>query len=131
MLFSPAGELLPGNRATMALALEVASTLSREREQALVIGPTAPSDLEHAGLGVPVTAEHCDGARDLETWAAAATVPGDLLVVPIHDTSIGPAAIRVHRAGRSVLAVSQNPETSAASSALSPMTLPVGQSLGG
>jgi Kef-type K+ transport system membrane component KefB len=131
VLFAADRELAPGNLATMALALELASTLSRERDQELAIGPTSPSDLEQAGLTIPEMAEHRPSAGDLETWSTVATAPGDLVVVPIHETSMGLAAIAVHRAGRSVLAVSQNPETSASSSALSPMTLPVGQSLGG
>jgi hypothetical protein len=38
---------------------------------------------------------------------------GDILVIPIHDTAIGQQAIRIHSSGLSVLAVSQNPETSA------------------
>ena len=129
VLYSVARELVPGNRPTMALALELASTLSRRRNQALVFGPVAPPDLERAGLTIPQAAVHHAGADDLEEWVAAVTHPGDLVVVPIHDTSIGSAAIRIHRAGRSVLAVSQNPETSDAS-AVSPMNLPVGRSLG-
>ena len=129
MLYSAARELVPGNVPTMALALELASTLCRHREQALIVGPVAPSELENAGLTTPQTAEHRDGAEDLEAWVAAVAHPGDLVVVPIHDTSIGPAAIRVHRSGRSVLAVSQNPET-ASGSVVSPMNLPVGRSLG-
>jgi Kef-type K+ transport system membrane component KefB len=129
VLYSSGRELLPGNRPTEALALELASSLSRRDGQALVIGPVAPSDLDHVGLPTPPTAEHCPGADDLEEWIVSATQPGDLVVVPVHDTSIGPAAIRVHRTGRSVLAVSQNPETADAS-AISPMNLPVGRSLG-
>ncbi len=129
MLYSAARELVPGNLPTMALALELASTLCRHREEALIVGPVAPSELAIAGLTVPQTAEHRDGAEDLEAWVAAVAQPGDLVVVPIHDTSIGPAAIRVHRSGRSVLAVSQNPET-ASGSVVSPMNLPVGRSLG-
>jgi nucleotide-binding universal stress UspA family protein len=130
ILYSVAHELIPGNLPTMTLALELASTLSRQRDQRLIIGPVAPSELGVAGLMIPETAEHRDGTEELETWAAAVTSPGDILVVPIHDTSIGPAALRVYHSGRSVLAVSQNPETAAAS-AISPMTLPVGRSLGG
>lgn len=112
----------------MALALELATTLSRGRDEALIIGPVAPSELEAAGLTTPPTAEHTVGPGDLEDWVAEATRPGDLIVVPIHETSVGPPAIRVHRSGRSVLAVSQNPEISAAS-VVSPMNLPVGRSL--
>jgi Kef-type K+ transport system membrane component KefB len=129
LLYAPGGELLPGNLPTMALALELATTLSRQREEVMIIGPIAPSELEGAGLMVPQTAEHRVGEQDLETWAAAVSRPGDLLVVPIHDTSIGPAADRVYRSGRSVIAVSQNPETSSAS-VVSPMNLPVGRTLG-
>ncbi len=129
VLYSVARELAPGNVPTMALALELASTLCRQRELELIIGRVAPSALEIGGLAIPQTAERRDGPEDLEEWVAASTRPGDLLVLPIHDTSIGAAAIRIHASGRSVLAVSQNPETSAAS-VVSPMNLPVGRSLG-
>jgi Kef-type K+ transport system membrane component KefB len=129
VLYSVARELAPGNLPTMALALELATTLSRPRDEALIIGPVAPSALEAAGLTPPPSSEHRDGVEDLEAWAAAVTHPGDLLVVPIHDTSIGPTAVRVYRSGRSMLAVSQNPETSS-SSVVSPMNLPPGRTLG-
>ncbi len=129
VLYSVARELVPGNLPTMALALELAATLSREWDDGLMVGPVAPSALEAAGLTPPPGAEHRDGAEHLEAWAAAVTRAGDLVVVPIHDTSIGPAAIRVYRSGRSVLAVSQNPETSTPS-VVSPMNLPLGRSLG-
>ena len=128
VLYSVGRELAPGNVPTMALALELATTLSGGRDEALIIGPVAPSELEAAGLTTPPAAGHTAGPRDLEAWVAEATRPGDLVVVPIHETSIGPAAIRVHESGRSVLAVSQNPEISAAS-VVSPMNLPVGRSL--
>jgi Kef-type K+ transport system membrane component KefB len=129
VVFAVARELVPGNLPTLALAFELATTLCRQRELSLVVGPVAPADLANAGIVIPPTVEHCGGDDDLDTWAAASTRPGDLVVVPIHDTSIGPSAIRLHDAGRSVLAVSQNPETSAAS-VVSPMNLPVGRSLG-
>jgi Kef-type K+ transport system membrane component KefB len=129
LLYAVAHELAPGNLPTMALALELASTLCRHREERLVVGPIAPSALEAAGLAIPPTAEHRDGAGGLEAWADMVARPGDLLVVPIHDTTIGPQAIRIHRSGLSVLAVSQNPETSA-QSVVSPMNLPVGRLLG-
>ncbi|HMS87092.1 MAG: cation:proton antiporter [Acidimicrobiales bacterium] len=129
VVYSAGRELVPGYLPTMALALDLASTLARHQEQALVIGPLAPSELEEAGLTTPPTAEHRDGDADLEAWVAAVTRPGDVVVVPIHDPSIGPAAIRVYASGRSVLAVSQNPETSPAA-VVSPMNLPVGRSMG-
>jgi Kef-type K+ transport system membrane component KefB len=129
ILYSVARELVPGYLPTMALALELASTLSRQRDEALVIGPVAPSALQEVGLTPPLTAEHRDGVEDLDEWAAAVSRPGDILVVPIRSTSIGPAAIRLYRSGRSVLAVSQNPETSAAS-VVSPMNLPLDRTLG-
>jgi hypothetical protein len=129
VLCSLTRELAPGDQATMALALELASILSRQREQALIVGPVAPSELERAGLTIPQSTEHREGAEDLEAWASAASGPGDLLVVPIGDLSIGPAVIRLHQSGRSVLAVSQNPEASSAW-VVSPMNLPVGRSLG-
>jgi hypothetical protein len=49
-------------------------------------------------------------------------------VIPILDTTIRSAAVRVHGSGRSVLAASQNPETSSAS-VVSPMNLPVNRTL--
>jgi nucleotide-binding universal stress UspA family protein len=132
-LYSVIRELEPGNLPTMALALELATTLSRDRDEPLGIGPVGPSELVAAGLTPPAAhrhAAHHGGASDLESWVAAVTRPGDLVVVPIHDTSVGPPAVRVYHSGRSVVAVSQNPETSAAS-VVSPMTLPVGRTLGG
>jgi Kef-type K+ transport system membrane component KefB len=129
VLFSTTSELIPGNLPTMTLALGLASTLSRQREQPLVIGPVSISELIEAGLIVPAGAEQCSGPDDLEAWAATIAVQGDLLILPIHDTSIGPAAVRVYHSGMSVLAVSQNPESSAAS-VVSPMNLPVRRSLG-
>ncbi len=129
LLYSSVAELAPGNLPTMALALELAATLSRHRDQPLIVGPVAPPALEAAGLTISSTAEHREGAMDLEEWAATVTQPGDLVIVPIHGTSIGPPAIQVYRSGRSVLAVSQNPETSAAST-VSPMNLPLGGTIG-
>jgi Kef-type K+ transport system membrane component KefB len=129
VLYSGAGPLTPGYLPTMALALELASTLSRRQDEPLIIGPISPPALEAAGLTTPPTVEHRDGAADLDEWAAAATRPGDLLVVPIQGTSIGSPAIRVYGTGRSVLAVSQNPEISAAA-AVSPMNLPLSGTLG-
>ncbi|TVR35639.1 MAG: cation:proton antiporter [Nitriliruptor sp.] len=127
-LYAATRELVPGNLPTMALALELASMLSRQRDQPLIIGPLPPSALEAAGLAVPPTAEHRQDAPNLEEWATAATEPGDLLVIPIHDTAIGPAAVRMYHSDRSVLAVSQNPETSS-TGVVSPMNLPVGRTL--
>jgi Kef-type K+ transport system membrane component KefB len=128
VLFSTARELAPGNVPTMALACELASTLSRHRDEPLIIGPVGASAFRAAGLTTLSNAEYRDGAEDLEQWATAVAEPGDLVVVPIHDTAIGPPAIRVHRSGRSVLAVSQNPETSS-NTVVSPMNLPVGRTL--
>lgn len=128
ILYSDARELSPGDLPSIALALELATTLCT-RGVDLVIGPILPSALTAAGLTLPSGVEHRDGDNDLEAWAAAATSPGDLLIVPFDDASIGAAADRVYRSQRSVLAVNHNPETSAAM-ALSPMNLPVGRSLG-
>jgi Kef-type K+ transport system membrane component KefB len=129
VLCSGAGQLVPGDLPTMTLALELASTLSRRQEEPLIVGPLSPPALEAAGLHPPPSVEHRDGPADLEEWAATNTRPGDLLVVPIRGTSIGSPVIRVYGSGRSVLAVSQNPETAAASAA-SPMNLPLGRTLG-
>lgn len=129
VLYSVNRELAPGNLPTMALALELASTLARRREQALLVGPVEPAGLAQSGLTVPPIAEHRAGEDDLEAWVAAVSRPGDLVVIPIHDMAISAAAIRVHGTGRSVVAVSQNPESSSAA-VVSPMNLPVGRTLG-
>ena len=100
------------------------------RGEVLVLGPMAPSRLERAGLTLPTGVDHRDGEQALEEWVAAVTRPGDLVVVPIHDHSIQPTTVRVYRSGRSVLAVKQNPEVAIAAS-VAPMTLPLGQTLGG
>ena len=89
-----ADELVPGNLPTVTLALELATSLARAPGEPLVLGPMAPSTLETAGLTVPTTVDHRDGERALEEWAAAVTHPGDLLVMPILDTAIQPAAVR-------------------------------------
>lgn len=130
VLYAVPRDLVPGYLSSLVLALELASTLARRREQPLTIGPIALARLTDAGLTIPPTARHRGGAAGLEQWSAAATEPGDLLVVPVHDPAIRPAAMRVHGSGRSVLAVSQNPETSGAS-VVSPMNLPMGGTLGG
>jgi Kef-type K+ transport system membrane component KefB len=128
VLCSGAGQLAPGHLPTMTLALELAATLSRRQEEPLIVGPLSPPALEAAGLHPPPSVEHHDGPADLEEWAAANTRPGDLLVVPIRGTSIRSPTMRIYGSGRSVLAVSQNPETSAAS-VVSPMNLPLGGTL--
>jgi Kef-type K+ transport system membrane component KefB len=129
LLYSTPAELAPGNLPTMGLAVELASTLARACDEALLVGPVSPATLQAAGLTLPQRTDHHDGPESLDGWAAASTQPGDLLVVPIHDTAIRQVAVRVHRSGRSVLAVNQNPETTSAS-VVSPMNLPLGKTLG-
>ncbi len=130
VLYLDADELVPGNLATMTLALELATTLARARGEVLVLGPMAPSTLETAGIPVPTTVDHRDGEQAMEEWATAVTQPGDLVVVPILDTEIQPTAVRVYRSGRSVVAVKQNPETATAA-VVTPMTLQFDQTVGG
>ena len=122
-------DLLPGNLPTMALALEIATTLSRQRETAVVVGPASPAEIEAVGLSVPPRAEHHEGEPGLEDWVGGVRASGDLVVVPLHDRTVGVVARRIHESGLSVLAVSQNPETSA-SSVVSPMNVPLNRSLG-
>jgi len=129
LLYAAARELVPGNRPTLALALELATALCRHRDEPMLIGPVAPSALAAVGLAVPPTAEHRDGADGLDGWVRDVGRPGDLLVLPIRGTSVGPAAVRAYRSGRSVLAVSRNPEISSGS-VVSPMNLPVDRTLG-
>ena len=128
VLYSTDRDLAPGNLPTMTLALEIATTLSRHRDQPLIIGPITPPELNAAGLRTPPTTEHHHGTTDLDRWASDATRPGDLLVIPIHDPTIGQSAIRIHHTHRSVLAINHNPETSSTATA-SPMNLPIGRTL--
>lgn len=129
LLYAGVRDLIPGNLPTTARALEVASTLCRARDEPMLIGPVAPAALEAVGLEPPSTAEHEVGAGGPDGRWETAGRPGDLLVVPLHGTSVGSFALRMYRSGRSVLAVSQNPEVSSAS-AVSPMNLPVDRTLG-
>ena len=129
-LYTTDHHLVPGNMPTLSLALEIASNVCRKRQLELFVGPATPDVLASHGLVVPEDTGHHGGDESLEAWAASATRAGDLVVVPLPDTTLALPAQAVHRTGRSVLAVSKNPETSTAS-VVSPMNLPVGRSLGG
>jgi nucleotide-binding universal stress UspA family protein len=130
VLYASTSEPRPGYRPTLALAAEVAATLARRRDEPLVVGPVAPQELVDAALAPALDGEHVPGSRDLEEWAAASTRPGDVIVVPAYDATIGAAVIRLRESGRSVVAISQNPESRAAA-VISPMNLPINRSLGG
>jgi hypothetical protein len=76
VLYAVARELVPGNLPTMALALELASTLCRQREQALVIGPVAPVELAAAGITIPQTVEHVVATTTSRRGRPPSTRPG-------------------------------------------------------
>jgi Kef-type K+ transport system membrane component KefB len=122
-------DLVPARLPTVALAVELGRCLCHSKDQPLGIGPADPSVLRDRGLTLPSAVEDRPGPTGLEAWVEEVTEPGDVVVVPMHDLSLGPAAVRVYESGRSVLAVSQNPEASI-TGVVNPMNLPTGQTLG-
>lgn len=127
IMYTAPSQLVPAKMPTVALAVDLAQSLCHSKEQPPLVGPVNPSALGELLGGRDL--EHRPGPADLEAWAQESTEPGDVIVVPLHDLALGPAAVRVFESGRSVLAVSQNPEAST-SGVVSPMNLPTGQSLG-
>ena len=49
-----------------------------------------------------------------EDWAATNTQPGDLVILPVRDLEFRSAAIELFESGRSVFAVTHNPESQSA-----------------
>jgi hypothetical protein len=101
---------------------------NRRREETLVLGPLTAAAVTAAGIALPERIEHRPGSDDLTDWAAANTKPGDLVILPIRDLEFRSAAIELFESGRSVLAVTHNPESQSPLSGSS-MTLPVGGSI--
>jgi Kef-type K+ transport system membrane component KefB len=120
-------DLLPGNRPSLQLGVDIASKLLRRREE-LVVGPLSADALEAAGIELPAVVEHRDGPDDAASFAAEQTEPGDVIVLPTRDPEIRSAAIQVYESGRNVLVAAHNPESQSALNG-STMTLPVGGSI--
>jgi Kef-type K+ transport system membrane component KefB len=120
-------DLVPGNRPSLRLGVEIA-TMLRRRDEMLVLGPLPPASLIEADIALPERVDHSAGPDDITDWVAENTQPGDLVILPIRDIKLGPSAIKIYESGRSVLAVTHNPESQSALNG-STMTLPVGGSI--
>ena len=83
-----------------------------------------PHRSKHPIIGI----EHREGPDDITDWVAENTQPGDLVILPLRDMELRPSAIKIFDSGRSVLAVTHNPESQSALNG-STMTLPVGGSI--
>ncbi|MDX2378732.1 MAG: cation:proton antiporter [Acidimicrobiia bacterium] len=119
-------DLDPGQEPALRLAAQFAHDLVG-RDQVLRVGPLSPDSLVRAGVSLPEHVEHAPGPDDPEAWAEDQTRQGDLVIVPFHALEMRPPSIRIFDSGRSVLAVTHNPESQLGLSA-STLTLPVGSS---
>jgi len=127
VLIAQHDDLVPGNRPTLRLGIEIA-TMLRGRDDALILGPLPPASLIEAEIALPEHVEHRAGLADIADWVAENTEPGDLVIIPFRDIKLRPLAIKTFESGRSVLAVTHNPESQSALNG-STMTLPVGGSI--
>jgi hypothetical protein len=125
-------DLVPGQEPALRLAAELAKNLIG-RDRTLVVGPLSPDLLAAEGISLPEHTEHWDGEvggpEEAEKWVAERTEPGDLIILPFHELAIRASAIRIFDSGRSVLAVTHNPESQSGLGS-STLTLPIGGSFG-
>ena len=117
-------DLGPGHLPSLRTALDVAVGLA-QRGQSLIMGPVGIDRLGESDVTVPEQVEERVGPDDITEWAEANTEPGDLVIIPFVGLDVRAAALKLHDAGRSVLAVAQNPESQSALNG-STMTLPIG-----
>jgi len=120
-------DLGPGNVPSLRIAADVASTLA-QRGRPLIVGPVGSEDLAAVDVDLPEAVEYPGGPDDLIEWVRHATEPGDTIVLPFLGIELKSAAIEIYDSGRSVLAVTPNPESRSALNG-STMTLPVGGTL--
>ena len=120
-------DLVPGNLPSLHLGADIASMLMRRKDK-LIVGPLPPDAITGSGIGLPDQITHCEGNDDIAAFVAEHTSPGDVVIIPVRDGEIRSQLIEVFDTGRSVLAVTHNPE-SQPSLAGSTMTLPVGGSI--
>jgi hypothetical protein len=120
-------DLVPGNRPSLRLGVEIA-TMLRRRDDELIVGPLPPASLIEADIELPENIEHREGPDDIADWVAENTQPGDLVILPLRDIKLRPSTIKIYESGRSVLAVTHNPESQSILNG-STMTLPVGGSI--
>lgn len=128
VLFAQPHDVVPGHLPSLRLGVEIASLLQR-RGQELVVGPLHPTGLIDGGIALPESVRHGEGPEDLVEWSNRHTEPGDLVILPFHGLELRSAALDVAASGRSVIAVTHNPESSSTLGG-STLTLPVGGTLG-
>jgi hypothetical protein len=86
----------------------------RRRDEELILGPLPPATLIEADVELPERIDHREGPDDISDWVAENTQPGDLVILPLRDIKLRPSAIKIYESGRSVLAVTHNPESQSA-----------------
>lgn len=125
-------DLIPGEEPALRLAAELATNVVG-RDRTLIVGPLSPDVVAEAGISLPEHLEHWSGdvggPEEAERWVAVCTAPGDLIILPFHELAIRASAIRIFDSGRSVLAVTHNPESQSGLGS-STLTLPIGGSFG-
>lgn len=120
-------DLEPSNLLSLRIAADVASSLTH-RGRPLIVGPVGPDDFGEIDVDLPEVVEYPGGPGDLIEWVRHNTDPGDTIILPFLGLELRSAAIEIHDSGRSVLAVTPNPESRSALNG-STMTLPVGGTL--
>ena len=104
-------DLVPGDLPSLQLGADVASTLLGH-DESLLVGPLAPSAASNAGITLTDRLEHRKWSTgDFAEWVAGCTEPGDLVIVPLRDPELRSKVIDIFDSGRSVLAVTHNPES--------------------
>ena len=89
-------------------------------------GNIARGGLLEAAFGVTLNDLVEDlGGGTISEWVATHTRPGDIVVLPFVGTALRSVAHQIYDSGRSVLAVSHNPESQSALNG-STMSLPIG-----
>jgi Kef-type K+ transport system membrane component KefB len=116
-------DLVPGNLPSLHLGADIASMLVR-RHDTLIVGPLAADAVTGAGIALPEQTLHRGEPGDIRAFANEHSEPGDIVILPTRDAEMSSLAIELYHTGRSVLAVTHNPESQPSLSA-STMTLPV------
>jgi hypothetical protein len=122
ILFARETDLVPGNLPSLRLGADIASLLV-QRHATLIVGPVPPDAITNHDIALPEQTEHLGEPDDIASFAAEHSQPGDIVILPTRTTEIGSRALEVFESGRSVLAVTHNPESQPSLSGTT-MTLP-------
>jgi Kef-type K+ transport system membrane component KefB len=118
---------LPADMPSLRLAADVATSLATHTDT-MVIGPLTDGAIVDFDIPLPAHAERRGGSEKIAHFAIENSEPGDMVIIPMRDIAIRSDALAVFEAGRSVLAVTHNPESQSALNA-STLTLPVGATI--